>query len=166
MGPQGGGRYEFRTEEDIRLECFVMQDHTAELRLRIYGHWIATGRAPLGDELSVALNRDVRPGLEELAAAHTIVLEAGTDTIRMAHPFSAIATAYGVESDGVSYWANCAWDSLGIAAMLGRDTDAMAQCAECGGPVDLSVRGGAVCDQAIIHLVVPARRFWDDIVFT
>jgi Alkylmercury lyase len=143
-----------------------MADLLAALRLQIYGQWIATGRAPAEPELSAALHEDVAAGLDELAAAHTIVLEPGTRTIRMAHPFSAVPTAYRVASGGVSYWANCAWDSLGIAAMLGRDTEAMAQCADCGERVDLSVRGGAVCDDAVIHLVVPARHFWDDIVFT
>ena len=94
----------------------------AELRLQIYRRWIATGRSPTVDELCAAMQQDVVPGLDELAEAHTIVLEPvtkpGMRIIRMAHPFSGVPTAYRVRSGGISYWANCAWDCLGIAALL------------------------------------------------
>ena len=147
-----------------------MDTFLAELRLQIYRRWIATGRAPAVDELSAAMQGDVTQGLDQLAEANTIVLEPvikrGTRIIRMAHPFSGVPTAYRVHSGGIFYWANCAWDCLGIAALLGRDTEAVARCADCGDRIDLSVRGGQVCDRAVIHLVVPARRAWDDIVFT
>ena len=147
-----------------------MDTFLAELRLQIYRRWIATGHSPTVDELSAAMQQDVVPGLDQLAEAHTIVLEPvtkrGTRIIRMAHPFSGVPTAYRVRSSGISYWANCAWDCLGIAALLGRDTEAVARCADCGDRIDLSVHGGHVRDSAVIHLVVPARRAWDDIVFT
>jgi hypothetical protein len=143
-----------------------MTNFLAALRLQIYRRWIETGRVPAAAELTAAMQEDVERGLDQLAEARTIVMEAGTRRIRMAHPFSGVPTAYRVRSGGISYWANCAWDSLGIAAILGRDTEAFAECADCGEQVDLSVRGGAVHDNAVIHFVVPARRFWDDIVFT
>jgi hypothetical protein len=109
-----------------------MPDLLIRLRLEIYSHWMETGRAPLASELSTALDQDVDSALDELAAAHTIVFEQGSKQIRMAHPFSAAPTPYAVRSEGISYWANCAWDSLGIAAMLGRDTEAPAVCAASG----------------------------------
>jgi hypothetical protein len=147
-----------------------MDDFLAELRLKIYRHWIATGRAPTVDELAAAVQGDVTQGLAQLAEANTIVLEpaseAGRPHIRMAHPFSGVPTAYRVRSGGIFYWANCAWDCLGIAALLGRDTQAVARCADCGDRVDLSVHDGKVRDDAVIHLVVPVRHAWDDIIFT
>src|SRR6476620_10506176 len=112
-----------------------MDTFLAGLRMQIYRRWIATGLPPAMDELSAAMQQDVVPGLDELAEAHTIVLEPitnpGTRTIRMAHPFSGVPTAYRVRSGGISYWANCAWDCLGIAALLRRDTQAVARCADC-----------------------------------
>jgi hypothetical protein len=87
-----------------------MDTFLAELRLQIYRRWIATGRAPAVDELAAAMQQDVVPGLDELAEAHTIVLEPvtkrGTRIIRMAHPFSGVPTAYRVRSSGISYWAH------------------------------------------------------------
>ena len=143
-----------------------MPDLLIRLRLEIYSHWMETGRAPLASELSTALDQDVDSALDELAAAHTIVFEQGSKQIRMAHPFSAAPTPYAVRSEGISYWANCAWDSLGIAAMLGRDTEAPAVCAVSGAPVDLGIRSGKIRGEGVVHLLVPARHFWDDIVFT
>ena len=152
------------------VEYFTVNGFLAELRLEIYQRWIATGRAPTVEELTTAMQCDVTQGLDQLAEAHTIVLEpaseSGRPAIRMAHPFSGVRTSYRVRSGGISYWANCAWDCLGIAALLGRDTHAIAQCADCGDRVDLSVHGGKVRDDAVIHLVVPARHAWDDIIFT
>ena len=96
-----------------------------------------------------------------------IVLAPGLKNIEMAHPFSALPTAYRVESGGVAYWANCAWDALGIAAILGRDTQSLARCGDCAEPVDLSVRDGApVSPDGVVHMLVPAARFWQDIRYT
>jgi hypothetical protein len=140
------------------------------LRLAIYRQWFATGRAPLARELAEELAcgvAEVEAGLRELAAAHVIVTAAGSCEIAMAHPFSGVPTAYSVSSGGVGYWANCAWDALGIAAILGRDTEARARCADCAEEVDLSVRGGVPVDPSgVVHLLVPAKKFWDDIAFT
>ncbi len=85
----------------------------------------------------------------------------------MAHPFSAVETPYAVEAGGVSYWANCAWDALGIAAVIEKDTRAVARCPDCGEEVDLSVRGGRVADaSAVIHFAVRPLHFWDNIGYT
>ena len=140
------------------------------LRLAIYRHLLATGGAPSNGELARAAGcgaTEVERGLRALAEEHAIVLMPGSLAIAMAHPFSAIPTAYRVHSAGVSYWANCAWDALGIAAIVGRDTESQARCGDCEEQVDLSVRDGApAATSGVIHLLVPARRFWDDIGFT
>jgi DNA-binding transcriptional regulator YhcF (GntR family) len=41
-----------------------------------------------------------------LANAHHIALASGTDTIWMAHPFSAIPTNWVTETGGKKYWGN------------------------------------------------------------
>ena len=66
-----------------------MDTFVAELRLEIYRRWVATGRAPAVDELSAAMQQDVVPGLDELAEAHTIVLEPVTKRGRRIHPDNA-----------------------------------------------------------------------------
>ena len=140
------------------------------MRLAVYRQWIATGCAPSIGELAADLcaeHVEIERGLRSLAEAHVIVLAPGSLEIAMAHPFSGVPTAYRVESSGIGYWANCAWDALGIAALLGRDTESRAPCGECAEHVDFSVRDGSpVSSLGVIHLLVPARRFWEDIAFT
>jgi hypothetical protein len=132
------------------------------LRLAIYASFVTTGEAPSASELAGAVGCDLgeaQLGLWQLAEAHAIVLALGGVEIEMAHPFSGVPTGYRVTSGGVGYWANCAWDALGIAAILGRDT-------ECSGAVDLSVRGGVTDGSGVVHFLVPPRRFWEDVRFT
>jgi hypothetical protein len=138
-------------------------------RVQMYRYFIETGRAPTTAEIAVALNHDaadVEQAIADLADAHTIVLAPGSRSIWMAHPFSAVPTLYPVVSGGTSYWANCAWDAYGIAAMLGRDTQCVARCPDCGQRMDLSVKRGAVRTTGMVHFVVPPRRFWHNVAFT
>ncbi len=147
----------------------VRRDFREAVHLHIYDCFLETGRAPAAAGIAAALGAeeaDVNGALGELAAAHAIVLAPGARSIRMAHPFSAEATSFPVISGRISYWANCAWDVLGIAAVLERDTQAFAECPDCGEPIDLSVRRGNVEGDAIIHFLVPPGRFWDDVGYS
>jgi hypothetical protein len=124
------------------------------VRLCIYRHFIQTGHAPGAEDIARALKCDVAEienTFVSLADAHVIVLAPGTRSIWMAHPFSAVPTLYPVHSGGVSYWANCAWDALGIAAMLQRDTECVCRCPDCNWRIDLSVKRGSVSGDAIIN---------------
>ena len=110
---------------------------------------------------------DVEASLIRLAASHRLVLAPGSVAIWMAHPFSGVPTAYPVETATRQYWANCAWDALGIPALLGVDARARTLCPDCGEPLEIDVRDGtATSTGACVHFAVPPRRFWDDIGFT
>ena len=88
-------------------------------------------------------------------------------SIRMANPFSGIPTEHTFESAGIRYYANCAWDALGIPAALGRAGTVRSRCAHSGESLRLEVadEGPEACDW-LFHSLVPAARWWDDIVFT
>jgi hypothetical protein len=147
----------------------IISRMTALTRVAIYRHLIATGRAPTAAETAEELGRDlaeVEGDYTELAESRVITFAPSTRSIWMAHPFSATPTPYRVESEGISYWANCAWDALGIAAMLGRDTRCICRCPDCADTLDLSVTNGDVGGDALIHFVVPARRFWENVAYT
>ncbi len=147
----------------------VRRDFREAVHLHIYDCFLETGRAPAAAGIAAALGADgaaVDDALGELAAAHAIVLAPSSRSIRMAHPFSAEPTSFAVVSGGISYWANCAWDALGIAAVLERDTEASAECPDCGETIDLSVGRGNVEGDAIIHFLVPPGRFWDDVGYS
>ncbi len=140
-----------------------------QVRVQIYRHFIATGNAPAASEAAAALHRDeseIDASYAELAASRVITFAPGSHAIWMAHPFSAIPTPYRVQSGATSYWANCAWDALGIAAVLGSDTECLCRCPECNQIIDLSVKHGAVAGDGVIHFVVPPRRFWENVAFT
>jgi hypothetical protein len=133
-----------------------------ELRNRVYRRFVQLGRAPTMAELGTN-----EAALRRLHDAHMIVLEPDRSEIRMANPFSAVPTPYRVEAAGRSWFANCAWDAFGIPAALGVDGHVSASCLDCGEPIEIDVvdRRPEPAD-GIFHVPVPARSWWDDIVFT
>ena len=87
----------------------------------------------------------------------------------MANPFSAVPTPFLVEIGDLSWWGNCIWDALGIAAMVKGDARIVTGCADCSDEMELRVEGGRLRtegEEGIIHFSVPARRWWENIKFT
>jgi hypothetical protein len=141
----------------------------------VYRHFVERGEAPAESALARALavpEKAVRAALLRLAAGHLLVLrgrgaESPTE-ILMAMPFSAVPTPFRVATERGAWWANCAWDALGVAAALGAEAWISTRCAESGEPLAIEVRAGA-CRSAqpcVAHFLVPAARIWDDIVHT
>jgi hypothetical protein len=143
-----------------------------DLRLRnlTYGLFVELGRAPTVAEVAERAGEpapEVEAAWRRLHDAHALVLAAGTLELRMANPFSAVPTAYRVRADGRWWYANCAWDAFGICAALGADGRIETSCADCGEPVAVEVRDGRPDDPSLLfHCLVPAERWWADIVFT
>jgi hypothetical protein len=148
-----------------------MDEVDLRIRNRVYSSFVRDARAPTPAETAAALGIDegqVEGALRRLHDAQALVLEPGTTTIRMLNPFSAVATPHRVEAAGRSWFANCAWDALGIPAALHEDAQIQSECPDCGEPLSLEVRDGELVEGAdlLVHFVVPARRWWDDIAFT
>ncbi len=99
--------------------------------------------------------------------AHALVLGAQGTEIRMANPFSAVPTAYRVLAAGRWWYGHCAWDAFGICAALHTDGQIKTSCPDCGDFLRIQV-GNRRPDPAslLFHCLVPARHWWDDIVFT
>ncbi len=142
----------------------------SSLRLAVYRAFVEEERAPSAAELAVALGRPlaaVEAELRELDRQHALVLQPGTMRLLMAMPFSAVPTAFRVRSGGRGWWANCAWDALGVPALLGADAVIETACADCGDPWRLEVRAGAApAGAGLVHFAVPAASWWRDIVYT
>jgi len=67
----------------------------------------------------------------------------------------------------LSWFANCIWDALGIPAMLRKDARIAAACGCCNLEMPIQVKGGRlVAAKGIIHIAVPAREWYKDVVFT
>jgi alkylmercury lyase-like protein len=144
-----------------------------DLRIRneVYGSFVRDARAQTPAETAAALGlqvMEVEDAFRRLHDAHALVLHPGATTIRMLSPFSAVETPHRVEAAGRSWFANCAWDALGILAALHTDGRIQSECPDCREPLALEVRDGELVDGAdlLVHFVVPARRWWDDIAFT
>src|SRR5262249_50573112 len=135
------------------------------LRNRTYAAFAELGRAPLAGELGE--ERDVVQGWRRLHEAHALVLEPGSDEIRMANPFSGVATPYRVHAQQRWWYANCAWDAFGICAALDVDGRIESVCPDCGEPYAVEMSGKRIDrPDLLFHVLVPAADWWDDIVFT
>lgn len=140
------------------------------LRQRIYEITLERGRPPLMEELAASLTAplaDIEAAAHRLADAHMLVLQPQGVEILMVSPFSAVPTPFLVHVGGLSCYGNCIWDAMGIAAILRKDASIQTTCPDCDAAMELSVVDGAVQPAAaIVHFALPARRWWDNIVFT
>ena len=147
-----------------------MEQADVELRNTTYSTFVELGRAPAADVVAerLGLDRaDVVAGWRRLHHAHALVLNQHNDEIRMANPFSAVPTAYRVHAGGRSWFANCAWDAIGICAALHVDGSIETSCPDCGDPISLRVVDALPDNTALLfHCLVSAAHWWDDIVFT
>ena len=147
-----------------------LDDFDLRVRNLTYRLFVELGRAPTAAETAEAARTspaDVVSAWRRLHDAHALVLNAAADEIRMANPFSAVPTAYRVEAGGRWWYANCAWDAFGICGALHLDGRIETSCPDCGDPVSVEVRDERPGDDTLLfHCLVPARHWWDDIVFT
>jgi hypothetical protein len=147
-----------------------MNEDDLALRNLTYARFVDLGRAPTAAEVAVAGGRDraeVTVGWERLHAEHALVLDLATGGIRMANPFSGIPTAHRVHAGGRWWYGNCAWDAFGICAALHADGRIETSCPDCGQAMQITVRDQRPDDARLLfHCLVPAARWWDDIVFT
>lgn len=140
-----------------------------EGRAAIYAHFAATGKAPTVSDTAAALRMKAEAVADlyrELHARHAILLDADGTTIRMANPFSGVATGFRVTVDRTEYWANCAWDALGIPAALHRDATIAIEDPAGGTTLELGIVGGQVVGDGRIHFLLPFSRWYDDLVET
>jgi Alkylmercury lyase len=92
---------------------------------------------------------EVAAALERLHKKRLLVPEPGNPSrIRMAPPFSGVETSFRVKVQDNVYYANCAWDALGIAAALQADTIIEASDGYSGEPMMLEVRNGQPVPQS------------------
>lgn len=142
-----------------------------QIRHYIYQSLIATGKSPSKNAIAshfAVTAPDVQQALRRLHEAHALVLKTGSDDILMANPLSAVPTDYQVYTDDVTLYANCAWDSLGIPAMLGCDARIEARHPYDGELMRYAVYAGQLesSEDRFVHFAHPFRYWYDDIVDT
>ena len=141
-----------------------------QVRAFVYSHFADTTLPPSVDETAQHFNVGIEEAGElyrELHERHAFFLEPDTLSIRMANPFSGIPTDFRVHANGKTYYANCAWDMLGIPAALHTDAVIEAVCTESNATVQLEINNGQITDyDLLIHFPLPFARWYDDLVFT
>ena len=144
-----------------------------QVRHFVYNHFADTTLAPNKEETARHFNITVQDASElykELHNRHAFFLDSETLTIRMANPFSGIPTDFKVHANGKTYYANCAWDMLGIPAALQADAAIEAVCTESNEVVHLEIRDGKVAQggasNLLVHFPLPFARWYDDLTFT
>ena len=146
-------------------------DFDTAVKMNIYETIARTTQAPTSADMASSLGaspEEVAAALERLHKKRLLVPEPGDPSrIRMAPPFSGVETAFRVKVQDKVYYANCAWDALGIAAALHADAIIEASDGYSGEPMMLEVRSGQPVPQlCVIHFAVPAAHWWDDIIYT
>jgi hypothetical protein len=145
-------------------------DFETKVKVAVYRATAESGQPPAIEAVAETVGADpaaIRLAYRELRANRLLLLEEDGVTIRMAPPFSGVPTQHRVTVEGVEYFANCAWDALGIPAALHRPGLVHSRCEESLEPLQLPVGlDGPAPSSWLFHCLVPAAKWWDDLVFT
>ncbi len=141
-----------------------------QVKVAIYRVTADSGSIPLIEVVAEKVGAPtavVKQAYARLRASRLLLLEKDGVTIRMAPPFSGVPTQHRVGVDGIDYFANCAWDALGIPAALHRPGVIRSRCEQSREPLELSVGvNGPEPSSWLFHCLVPAAKWWEDLVFT
>ena len=145
-------------------------DFDLQLRAAIYRHFADRARSPALADMARALGvetDEVKAAYHRLYARRMLVPMPDGESIRMAPPFSGIPTQHVVRANGTEYFANCAWDSFGIAAALHAEADVLSRCEQSHEPLRIHLGpDGPPPSPWLFHVAVPAAHWWRDIVYT
>src|ERR1051326_6237210 len=145
-------------------------DFDTAVRLALYREFVRMGSAHTAEALAAGMQSstaEIRAALERLAAGKAIVLQPESRNILMANPLSAVPTPFRVQTPGHSFFGSCVWDGLGLMAMIRTDSVLDTSCACCGEAMTIGMRGAEIGPASgVIHFAIPAKRWWENIVFT
>jgi len=126
------------------------------------------GYAPTGQELASHFGvkeKKIAAALSELQDYHGVVLHPHCPEVWVIHPFSTAPTCFTVRFGERLWWGNCAWCSLGIAALLGANGIAIDTTSGAEGrPVTVHVDGGRVREDLLVHFPLPMTRAWGNVI--
>ncbi len=145
-----------------------MNNFERRVRAAIFQSLHDSGRAPSAREVAAALDAteaETTAALHALHDAHRLVLVPDSTDLWMAHPFSGVPTDFVVHAGARQWFANCVWDGLAILGFAG-DGRLDTHSPQSKAPISFEVRNGRVSGDGIVHFLVPARSFWDNIGFT
>lgn len=142
----------------------------AALHHAILRHLVDQGTAPSLAHLTQQFSTDtatMTQALRALEADHGVVLHPHTPEVWIAHPFATAPTPFVVRQGDRLWWGNCAWCSLGVAALLGGDgVQIQTTLGAEGQPVTVHIDDHQVREDLWVHFPIPMARAWDNVSFT
>lgn len=131
---------------------------------------IDNGFAPSIEDLSKTLKGsadDIKNGLIRLQEYHGVVLHPNEVKIWAIHPFSLAPTNFYVRTATGEWWGNCAWCSLGIAALLREDVTITTTIGAETEQIKINIRNGELQEtNYLIHFPIPMEHAWDNVIYT
>lgn len=128
------------------------------------------GIAPKVAEMTGAFGGPRKERIDALKALqeyHGVVLHPVSSEVWVIHPFSTAPTNFWIESENGCWWGNCAWCSLGAAALLDRDLTITTTLGAESKQVVIEIKNGTVLNQNIfIHFPIPMVKAWENVTYT
>ena len=147
-----------------------MRLSNSSLHFAVINTFLKQGFAPtikeLADRFDVSFERMVN-AMRELQDYHGVVLHPHNDEIWVAHPFSTVPTGFLVSTAEHEWWGNCAWCSLGVAAIANAPVKIATAPGYDRPLVELQVADGNL-DRSdfVIHFPIPMINAWDNVIAT
>jgi hypothetical protein len=142
------------------------------LHAMILAHLITEGFAPdiarMAAYFGVDDQDEIRRRLIELEDYHGVVLHPNKAGVWVIHPFSTAPTNFSVHTEHKTYWGNCAWCSLGAAALLQpRDVRIETRIGAEFRAATIQVTEGKVSPgNLLVHFPVPMAKAWENVLYT
>ena len=131
---------------------------------------IKNGYAPSTEDLMDLLNsdkEDVIHALYHLQDYHGVVLHPNEPKIWVIHPFSLAPTNFYVKSSKGEWWGNCAWCSLGVAALINEDVKIITTLGAETKQIEINIINGQIQEKNyFIHFPIPMQNVWDNVIYT
>ncbi|CAD5113906.1 unnamed protein product [Dimorphilus gyrociliatus] len=131
---------------------------------------IDKGYAPDLSKLSEILGQSedqIKAALYKLQNDHGVVLHPNEPKVWVIHPFSLAPTNFYVKSEKGEWWGNCAWCSLGIAAILKENVTIATNIGGEDKHIIIEIVDGELKNKGLfIHFPIPMKEAWKNVIFT
>lgn len=142
----------------------------SNLHFTILQEIIDNGFAPNVSELSKILSateNEIIKGLHDLQEYHGVVLHPNEPKVWVIHPFSLSPTNFYVKTQNGEWWGNCAWCSLGVAALLKDDVKIITTIGAETKQIEINIIDGEIREKNyFIHFPIPMKNAWDNVIYT
>ena len=111
--------------------------------------------------------REVVDALLALQEYHGVVLHPNKPEVWVIHPFSLAPTNFYITSEKGQWWGNCAWCSLGVAALLRTNLTISTSLGAEGKPFTIQIKDGKIIENdLLIHFPIPMKNAWENVIYT